>query len=295
MDEAGASSASASATHEVVRQTDQKLEELARLHAEGVLDEADYQASKARVMQHEKEVLLGETGVEERLAGKAQATSLAAITCGDLAQDVCASGMLAVDHILDVMRSGASAEQAAQGCAGLSSLAERDDRRPTLLAKGAVGLVVSCMAAHAAEPAVQAQGCSALANCAVGEGEASVREQGLDAVLAAMAAHRPDSRVQIKGCTALANLAFSPEGEEAVLARGGASSILEGLRAHPADRKLQEEGCDALMNLACGEAGKREMASLGAAAVVEAAVAAFPSCTSASECLAALQGSVDLA
>ena len=49
---------------------------------------------------------------------------------------------------------------------------------------------------------VQAYGCSALGNCAIGDGEAAVRARGLPLVLAAMAALPADAELQSKACWA---------------------------------------------------------------------------------------------
>ena len=108
---------------------------------------------------------------------------------GDLAQEICASGMLAVPKVLAAMEAARSnAPVQLQGCRGMSMLAEREDTRLQLLDLGGVEAVAAAMAAHPAEAEVQLYGCSALGNLAVGDGEVAVRVCGLPLVLAAMAA-----------------------------------------------------------------------------------------------------------
>ena len=55
---------------------------------------------------------------------------------GDLAQELCASGMLALPHVLAVMEASRSnAVVQLQGCRGMSMLAEREETRQQLIAK----------------------------------------------------------------------------------------------------------------------------------------------------------------
>ena len=55
---------------------------------------------------------------------------------GDLAQEVCASGMLALPNVLAVMEaSRTNAAIQLQGCRGMSMLAEREETRQQLIAK----------------------------------------------------------------------------------------------------------------------------------------------------------------
>ena len=55
---------------------------------------------------------------------------------GDLAQEVCASGMLALPNVLAVMEaSRTNAAIQLQGCRGMSMLAEREETRLQLIAK----------------------------------------------------------------------------------------------------------------------------------------------------------------
>ena len=95
---------------------------------------------------------------------------------GDLAQELCASGMLALPHVLAVMEaSRTDAVVQLQGCRGMSMLAEREETRQQLIAKDGIEAVASAMAAHPEVAEVQVYGCSALVNCAIGDGEAAVR------------------------------------------------------------------------------------------------------------------------
>ena len=55
---------------------------------------------------------------------------------GDLAQELCASGMLALPNVLAVMEaSRTNAVVQLQGCRGMSMLAEREETRQQLIAK----------------------------------------------------------------------------------------------------------------------------------------------------------------
>lgn len=256
------------------------LQSLAQLLKEGILDEQEYALAKARVLQAQRDALLAAAGVseEERTGWKwsnsgveAPTTKLAAIEYKDLAQEVCASGVLAAEHVLDVMRSGVGPEQLAQGCSGLSKLAERDASRAEILAKGAVDVICAAMAAHPQDALVQEKACLALSNLAIGPGEVEVRSKGLQLILTAMHTHRASRQVQLKGCRALANCAFSSDGEADVLAQGGVGSTLAAMTAHPDDAQIQEEGADALANLAGGEPGKTEILRAGGLEVLHAA------------------------
>ena len=143
----------------------------------------------------------------------------------------------------------ATAELQAQGCRGISMLAEKEGDRPQLLAKGAIDVVCAAMRAHPADGEVQAAGCSALGNLAIGDGEPAVRQAALELVLQAMGGAATDAAVQAKACRALGNCAFSPEGEAHVIESGGAEALLGAMRAHPDDAAVQEEACDGLLNL----------------------------------------------
>ena len=62
--------------------------------------------------------------------------------------------------------------------------------------------VAAAMAAHPEVAEVQTYGCSALGNCAIGDGEAVVRAHGMPLVLAAMATLPADAVLQSKACWA---------------------------------------------------------------------------------------------
>eukprot|EP00966_Prymnesium_polylepis_P096580 2237604-Prymnesium_polylepis.1 len=135
------------------------LESLTALHAEGVLDEQEYAEAKARLLAAQRDKLLEEAGVPElersqwtwsNDGNRDVAIKLAAIQYVDLAQEVCASGMLALDHVVETMGavSTTAATQQAQGCSGLSILAEKAGTRAEVLAKGAVDCVAGAMGAH---------------------------------------------------------------------------------------------------------------------------------------------------
>ncbi|KAL1510568.1 hypothetical protein AB1Y20_006869 [Prymnesium parvum] len=280
---------------DVLESTD--LQSLAALHAEGVLDDAEFSLARARVLRAQRDALLARAGVSEHeRAGwtwrsDGGSTPVRAIAYADLSQQVCASGALAAEGVLEALRhAAASAEQLAEACAALALLAAREATRRGVLAKGAVGAAAEAMAAHAGEARLQQEACAALANLAVGEGEAEVREKGLALVLAAMAAHTAERGVQAKGCRALANCAFSAEGEADVLARGGVAAAVAAMAAHPDDRGVLDEAADALANLAGGEAGKREVRRAGGRQALEAALARHPGSESVKDALAAIAG-----
>lgn len=269
-----------------------QLSQLSQLRWDGVIDAEEFAEAKAKVLARQRTELLEKYKIEiDAAADKSAGGPKLAITCSDLVEDVVASGLLALGPVLDVMRNGAGAEQQAQGCAGIAILAGRDNCRPEVLKQKAVDAVVSAMESHLASAAVQYDGCAALSNCAVGEGEAAVRSAGgIARVIAAMATHLDDAKVQAKACLALANCAFSSDGEAQVLESGGVKAVLEALQAHPKSRATQDEGCDALCNLAGSEAGKQSISNLGGLALVEAAARVFPTSESvqdALKCLAA--------
>ncbi|KAL3895869.1 MAG: hypothetical protein SGPRY_013408, partial [Prymnesium sp.] len=214
---------------------------------------------------------------------------LAAIEYKDLKQEVCASGILAAPHVLSALRRpDASPQQLADGCAALATLAEREVGRKEVLTKGAVDAIVGAMRACEAHPLVQEKGCSALANCAIGEGEGEVRAKGLALVLSAMGEHRGERGVQLKGCLALANCAFSTEGERDVLERGGVAAAIEAMMAQAGDVEVLEASADALANLAGGEEGKSEIVRAGGLQTLRAAQTTHPACESVNELLEAL-------
>uniref|UniRef100_A0A7S3C1E3 Uncharacterized protein n=1 Tax=Haptolina ericina TaxID=156174 RepID=A0A7S3C1E3_9EUKA len=281
---------SAESSQPDVEEGTRELENLTKLKVDGVLDEGEYALAKQRVMDGQRRAALEAAGwvFQERPV----AQPVQAIGYTDLTQEICASGMLAVDRVLDTMRGGAGADQQAQGCAGLAILAEKDGTRSKILAKDAVGVIVAAMTAHPTDSSVAASGCSALGNLAIGEGESDVRARGLRPVLAAMAAHCTSSaKVGAKGCAALANCAFSTEGEAEVVAAGGAEAIVEAMCAFPLDTKLQEEGADALCNLTGSAAGKAAIAFAGGVAALEAVrsnVTGHPAAQRAQDCLAAI-------
>ena len=139
--------------------------------------------------------------------------------------------------------------------------------------------MLAALRAHPAAPEVQATGCTAIGNFALGGGEAAVRASGaLAQVLGAMAALPAEAEVQARACRALGNCAFSPAGEADVLAAGGVAALLSALRAHPADAAVQEEGCDALCNL---PSAKAAILAAGGLAVVTRTRDAFAALTSA--------------
>ena len=70
------------------------------------------------------------------------------------------------------------------------------------ISQDGIEAVAAAMAAHPEVAEVQAYGCSALGNCAIGDGEAAVRAHGLPLVLAAMAALPEDAELQSKACWA---------------------------------------------------------------------------------------------
>jgi hypothetical protein len=96
----------------------EELENLKRLWQDHVLDNDDYVQAKSKLLRKHREGLLGAVGVDEREEKSAASTGeqMRAIACGDLTQDVCASGMIAADHVIEAMRGGAAAQQQAQGC-----------------------------------------------------------------------------------------------------------------------------------------------------------------------------------
>ena len=271
------------------------LESLTKLMNDGVLDQQDYNLAKRRILEAQRDKLLEEAGVSEQdrsgwtwSSSQDAPTKLEAIEYKDLTQQVCASGMLAADHVIEVLKDGAMPMQAAQGCAGLSILAEKAGTRVEVMAKGAVDAVVAAMSGHADDALVQEKGCQALANCAVGEGEGETRAKGLVLVLAAMEAHRAARGVQFFGCRALANCAFSPEGEAEVVERGGVAAALAAMTAHAEDAGVQEEAADALGNVVGGEAGRAAALAADGVGVAEAARAAHPRCESVTDLLKAL-------
>ena len=208
---------------------------------------------------------------------------------GDIAQEIAASGMQVADKALEVMEvARASAIVQSQGCRGMSMLGEREDTRKEIIAKGAMDAVAAAMEHHPTVAEVQAYGCSALGNFAIGDGEPLVIARGLAVVLAAMRALPADALVQSKACRVLGNCAFSPEGERAVLASGCVTEILAGMRGHPTDAAVQEEGCDALVNLAGSEAGREAVVAQEGVAVVTAATRNHPSLENATDCLKSL-------
>lgn len=204
----------------------------------------------------------------------------------NLAQEVCASGMLAADSVLSVMKEALDiAVVQVQGCRGMSVLGEKDETREQILAKGGLDAVLAALRAHPSEAEVQAAGCTAIGNFALGEGEATVRASGaLAQVLEAMAALPAEAELQAKACRALGNCAFSPEGEADVLAKGGVAAVLAAMRAHPSDAAVQEEGCDALCNLPSAKAAI--LAGGGLAVVTASLSSAATATTSADECVA---------
>lgn len=199
---------------------------------------------------------------------------------------VFSNGAEAADFILMVMQNDPREEVQAMGCRALSQIAEKPAGRAALRSHCGVEVIVaSMMSATAGEVAVQAHGCSALANLAIGEGadDDVVAKSGLDAVLAAAKSHLGEVTVQRKACLALGNLAYGSAGEAKVLATGGLEAVVAAMQTHAKDIAVQEEGVDALINIADSAKGKQQLLELGGVPVLAAAQERAPRCAAAAE------------
>lgn len=225
----------------------------------------------------------------------------------DLMAAVCQSGGLAAPKVISALLSAARpVETKARACLAIATLAENDQGRKIVLTQGGVDAVIGAMRGFTQEAALAANGCAALANLALGDGEAAVRAgQGIEATLEAMAAHAARAEVQAKGCLALTNLSFSSEGEAQVLGTAGfVAALATSLKAASASAAVAEEASDCIANCAGSVAGLAALDDFaawggpgteggeGRQGLLEALRAlreAHPQCASVGECISAIE------
>lgn len=169
---------------------------------------------------------------------------------------VCRSGSLATSEVLATLENGASAETKMRACMAIAKLAEKDQGRDLVLSKFGADAVVRAINVSIEHNGVAANGCSALANLALGQGAPAVlKAQGAEAAVAVMAAHAGCAAVQAAGCLALGNMCFDSEGEGRVLAAGGVRALSRALQGAATDAAVAEEVCDCIVNLAGSAVG----------------------------------------
>jgi hypothetical protein len=232
-------------------------------------------ASSSETSENEKE---GEYGLL-----LPEGTRVAAALIGDeMLSRATTAGPAACEFVMHHMRNDPRPEVQSKGCGAVSQIAETPPGREALFELNAVEVLVAAMtSATPKEVDLQAKACSALANLAIGEGEAVVMKKGgLSAVLSAGRAHLTEPSVQFKVCAALGNLAYSSAGEQRTLAEGGLEAVVAAMKAHPSNAGVQAEGVDALVNIADSAAGKKQLLALGGLGVV-AAAKKHPMCAAA--------------
>ena len=204
----------------------------------------------------------------------------------ELMKAVCQNGALALPKIVSALESDDRVEVQQKAVQATAMLAETQGGRTACLAQGVGALVKVAMTKYSASVDLQADGCAALSNIAVGDGAKAMVEAGAtNAIVAAMKAQQSSAKVQIKGCLALGNIAFCNEGEADAIEQGGIEVILTALGSHPGSSTLAEEAADALANLICGKAGKDVFHAAEGKRVLIAAREKHPGCASLVELL----------